>query len=425
MDRLEALRALADRWDFCLVMAAVGLAAALWSWRWRKHPAALALPAFGFLGRKLLLFVPVCGAVSTSDQVVYWSPGAYIYYLLLMLSFSLLSLQREVVFGLRHLTMASGVILWLLGSVLLLPVDGWCHLTMPLVCWLGVPKLMLVSPALVWACWLGLALQIAAVPFGRLGLGRLLNTVVLAVVLMVGLGSFIAQVVIVAVWKAPAECVQVLQQAPYRRPSSSERTKTATVGGAVTTTFDFGETEYFPSSWLDLLTTIERTGVNLVEKVVPASGNLVLPPTDAVPRESGPGLVLAVIIVGLLPLAVMSERAGRAVSTIVAAEARSDPHSTSLAAPDPEHSAPDRVSAPADQPDHEHIAPDSDSAAADQPDHEHIAPDIASGLADQTEPDAASNALPRTWPAILLELSLIYSIIVIYILAIYDRFQHL
>ena len=73
MEMLVVLHDLADRWLFCLIMAGVGIVAVLWPWRGRERTAALALPALGFLGRKLLLFVPVCGAISTPDQVVYWS----------------------------------------------------------------------------------------------------------------------------------------------------------------------------------------------------------------------------------------------------------------------------------------------------------------------------------------------------------------
>src|SRR5207245_2585787 len=115
----------------------------------RPRAASLSLPALGFLCRKLLLFVPVCGVVSTADSVVFWSGTAFLYFVVLVVvlpTFVLLfRLLVRWYLALPHyargdafpalLFSAAGflALLWG-GSWLLLPVDGLCHVYMPVVC---------------------------------------------------------------------------------------------------------------------------------------------------------------------------------------------------------------------------------------------------------------------------------------------------
>src|SRR5262245_53118182 len=80
MEVVQTLREMANRWDFSASMAVLGLLACLPPWR--RHTSALALPACAFLLRKTLLFVPVCGAISTVDSVLFYSQGAYFFHLL-------------------------------------------------------------------------------------------------------------------------------------------------------------------------------------------------------------------------------------------------------------------------------------------------------------------------------------------------------
>src|SRR4051812_47670841 len=132
MSLVDFLTGLADRWDFCLSCAVAGLA---------LGRTALAAPLLGFLCRKVLLFVPVCGAVSTADQVLFWSGGAFLYHLLLT-AFILLAVVPALFLARRliqepdmggPLLFLAGVAYGLpaVGAYFLLPAGGWSLLYMP------------------------------------------------------------------------------------------------------------------------------------------------------------------------------------------------------------------------------------------------------------------------------------------------------
>ena len=81
---LSILVELSNRWDICIAAALTGLLAAFnpWSKRWTS---SLFIPLGGLLLRKILLFIPVCGSISTADRIIFWSGLAYIYFLILLL----------------------------------------------------------------------------------------------------------------------------------------------------------------------------------------------------------------------------------------------------------------------------------------------------------------------------------------------------
>ena len=110
-------------------------------------------------------------------------------------------------------------ILWLVfvvGSTMALPVDGICHLYMPVVCLLGLPKLLLVTPALLWACWLGIPLQLLMILCPQRVLSRLLSMTLLGVVLVAGVASLLGQTVALLPGQEPAPVAQALREAKFR-----------------------------------------------------------------------------------------------------------------------------------------------------------------------------------------------------------------
>lgn len=181
----------------------------------RIGPAAsgLLLPTGLLLLRKLLLFLPIPGALSTEDRVFFWSVGAAVYFVFL----SLYLLAGAVVVGSGDTSGFDGegcpwlLLLPAIGSWILLPIDGfWSHLLVtPFVCATAIPKVLLVHPLLLPVALAGLAGQLCLTLFWGGHGAREINKLLLGVLLAVGLVSAVSGIATVgkgrAVLDEPAE----------------------------------------------------------------------------------------------------------------------------------------------------------------------------------------------------------------------------
>lgn len=292
------LRALGDRWDFSLLMGVVGVATT--GSRWRRQLAPLALSSFGFLFRKLFLFVPVCGAVSTADDVVFWSGSAYAYFAVVALVIAATCLLIQMARNNSNgdelpQVIATLCVLLLVASGALLPVDGGCHFYMPAACSLAVPKLLLVTPALLWCCWAGLLFQVVALVRPS-ALSRAFSGMLVVTVVSSGLASYGAQVLTFLPMGDQAPIVQALRGSPSRILPGSKSAEAPK------------EAEHFLRLWKRAIPDINRTGLNVVEKDLSWSGNIERRSTP--PLAPGALVLAGVVILLLVFLAILSEGRG-------------------------------------------------------------------------------------------------------------------
>ncbi len=307
----DSLSVLSDRWEFAVALFALLFGVSHIS-RAKPYVSVLLFPSLLLLLRKVALFVPISGAISSEDRIVFWSRGAY-WYLLIMLAVHILILlgirYREKVEwgeGIGCFIFLVPVGLMILSSVLL-PVDGWSHLYMPVVSLLGAVKALLVSPMLLPLAWVALLIQIGLVLLGTTATGREINKLALMLILVGGLSQFGLQA-------APSQSPPLVEQIGRKwqtvNPSATEETGF----GANKRIVYGGETSDFLGAWARKLPDIYRLRLNIVEKSFPdtvegASDLLhkaLHPPTDWWPNLS---LQNAVVIGGgLLALLVLFER---------------------------------------------------------------------------------------------------------------------
>lgn len=136
--------------------------------RTRASAIVLAVPAFLLVFRKVALYIPIPGALSTDDRIVFWSTGSLVYTCLSLCwitgaTYVIASDQartarrrgsQESFVGFAGLAFGASIALQyyppaLLVPVILLPIEGWNHLTMPLVFGAAALKILLVSPLLL------------------------------------------------------------------------------------------------------------------------------------------------------------------------------------------------------------------------------------------------------------------------------------
>jgi hypothetical protein len=253
---------LSERWDFVFVLFALTALARL-SPRLRRHISAWVLPTALLLARKVVLFVPVSGAVSTEDRVVFWSATAYWYHFILLVLFVL------IVLGIRYRERLPWDSLGCLSLVLLvvlvgcaawmLPIVGLSYFYMPVIALLGATKLLLVSPALWWVAWLTLFVQTVFLLSGAAGAGREVNKLALTCVLLSGAGYFGVQ----AIASAPS----IVAEINNGWKATAEPDAGKTLPGVSGMPENWEPT--FLDFWVEKLPEMERLGLNVVERRVP------------------------------------------------------------------------------------------------------------------------------------------------------------
>ncbi|MEW6212702.1 MAG: hypothetical protein AB1631_30535 [Acidobacteriota bacterium] len=242
----DFLKDLGDRWEF-----AAGLFVLLFGFsyvsRARPYVTALLIPSLLLLLRKVALFVPISGAISSEDRIVFWSRGAY-WYLLIMIAahaliFLVIVLREEIEWdgGAGCFTFFFAPAGLMVLSSVLLPVDGWSHVYMPFVSLLGAAKAMVVSPLLLPIALVALLIQIGLVIFRTPATGREINKLALILVFAGGLSHF------------------GLQAMPSRAQMAAE----------IDQKWIGGETSDFLGVWAKKLPEIYTLRLNTVEKSVP------------------------------------------------------------------------------------------------------------------------------------------------------------
>jgi hypothetical protein len=185
---------LSERWDFTILLFVVLLIASQWP-RVGRNASALVFPASLLLFRKLALFLPLSGSISTEDQVFFWSTKAYwyafVFVLLNGLAIAAIRFRERVQWDSLGCLFVIVPGLLIGGSYLLLPLTGaWSHIYSPVVTLVGASKLLLVSPLLWPIAWLTLLLQILLLIFSRGTSGREVNKLALACVVISAIVHF-------------------------------------------------------------------------------------------------------------------------------------------------------------------------------------------------------------------------------------------
>lgn len=251
----RSVNALSDSWLLACGLPALLIVGAR-PVRLRAYLLPLVPPALLLLARKVALYVPVPGTFSSADRVVFWSPQAYGYFLLLVLpGLGLLTAaiwHWDEWFSYDDGAGASAIItayciLWAAGG-LALPVDGDCHLYMPLVSVVAAAKLVLVSPLLLPLVWIGIALQTGLLFSRARAAVPEMNKLLAACVFVAACGQIVTQPI---VWASPV-VRQVRESWPL--PGGRERPAAA---------------QDFLEHWAGKLAEIDNTGLNIVERDTP------------------------------------------------------------------------------------------------------------------------------------------------------------
>jgi hypothetical protein len=248
----ESLINIVNRWDFTILLFVLILAVRRWT-RIGPYASALLFPSGLLLVRKLALFIPVCGSISTEDHVYFWSTSSYWY------AFVFVLLNGLIVAGIRFrervnwkafgcLYFIVSVIL-IVGSAILLPLSGFSHVYSPVVAFVAASKIMLVSRLLLPIAWLTLLLQIGVLIFARGVGGREINKLALACIVVSGLLHFSLQQFV----PTPA-IVSEIDATWNTEAKTTERT-----------------TRNFLRVWANKLPQISELHVNIVEKQIPYS----------------------------------------------------------------------------------------------------------------------------------------------------------
>ena len=252
------LRTLSDRWEFVggLLVLVVLFNRIV---RPQSYTSGLLLPVLLLFMRKLALYVPVSGTISTVDRVMFWLVDAYIYFFILMTIYALVIWG----FGFRKTKIDWTEEGWpwflllyvgpLIGSGICLPVDGWSHLYMPVISLLGIFKILLVNPILLPLIWMGIFAQALLTLFARGASAREMNKLLLASLMIGGFVQFGFQI------------INFTQSATISE--IRERWQTVNPGDK--------ETKDFLGVWVERLPQLQKSGVNIIEKSAYPEGEMV------------------------------------------------------------------------------------------------------------------------------------------------------
>ena len=152
---LNWFRSGCDRWEVVCGLLATVLVLDRFR-RAKPYVSGFIFPLSILLFRKVSLYIPLNGTLSTEDQVIFWSTYAYVYFALLLIThigllFGMWAGARdEDALYSEFLAALPGIGLFhLVGSSVLLPLDGWSHFVTPFLSHIGAVKLLLISPALL------------------------------------------------------------------------------------------------------------------------------------------------------------------------------------------------------------------------------------------------------------------------------------
>lgn len=238
-----------DSW--WVVSGALAVALLLSSFaRTRPYAAGFVLPLALLLFRKIALYIPVSGALSTTDQIAFWSLTAWVFFALSLLMHA--GLLAAISFASKSetkddfLAITLGLGFWLsviqLGSSAgLLPMDWPNHWITPFLTHIVALKLLLIHPLLLPLVGLALALHLYFAVFRQRHTVREANKLLLAALMITGLLQFSMQP-----WQVGATQSAILAARPGVNFAA--------------------ETSSFLSDWVGKLNDIERCQVNAVEQ---------------------------------------------------------------------------------------------------------------------------------------------------------------
>ncbi len=254
---LETLLSISETWAVALLLFVSALALNK-SERFGRYATALWFPAGLLLARKLALFIPISGSVSTEDQVFFWSTPSYWYASVFIvingLIVAAIHFREDLNMdnGIGCLSLAVPIVL-IIVSAAVLPLDGWTtHIFSPLVGLVGATKLMLVSPMLFPIAVVTLLLQIVLLILARGVSGREINKLALVCVVLGGLLHFGMQRII----PAPPIVTEI-------------KTKWKTENPGETNGDSEPQTEDFLTVWSGKLGEMSELRLNTVEKKPP------------------------------------------------------------------------------------------------------------------------------------------------------------
>lgn len=194
-DRFHALANDLPFVSLCLAILALGA----FFQRFRSVCSTLAIPIGLLALRQSAIYIPVPGAISTTDWVAFWSIGAFIYVLLMVVGYA---------FGIALLIFSGGpsqdneaitssVFFILLAELVLsgvfMPVDGWSHLYVPLITHVALLKVLIVHPMLVPLATTAIAAMLLMTVTGRVAGRREVNTLLLTLVVIGGVAQLLVQ----------------------------------------------------------------------------------------------------------------------------------------------------------------------------------------------------------------------------------------
>ena len=153
---LNWLRSGCDSWAVICGLLAIVLALDRFGWA-KPYVSGFVFPVSLLLFRKVSLYIPLSGTLSTEDQVIFWSTYAYVYFVLLLPThigflFGIWAGVRDGHFRPEFLAVLPGIGFFvgsfhLIASTMLLPIDGWSHFVTPFLSHIGAVKLLLINPA--------------------------------------------------------------------------------------------------------------------------------------------------------------------------------------------------------------------------------------------------------------------------------------
>lgn len=227
----------------------------------RPYVSGLVVPAALLFFRKVALYIPVSGTLSTEDEVFFWSTGAYLFFgLLLIVHAGVLAFicWEEDAFFTEELAAAPFPYLFFIlpASVLLLPMDGWSHLLTPFLSHIAVAKLLFINPWLLPLVGGALIIHLAFACY-RLSEGaREINKLLLVALMAGGIVQF---------------GLQPWQLKDAREAIGVEESWEIFNSSFPSTNTKIQEADQFLTDWIARLDRIEQFKVNLVE---PAKQNV-------------------------------------------------------------------------------------------------------------------------------------------------------
>ena len=199
--RLESvlawLRSGCDSW--LIVSGLFATVLVLNRFRWAKpYVAGFVFPISLLLFRKVSLYIPLSGTLSTEDQVIFWSTYSYVYFALLLpahigLLFGMWANDRSSLDSNFAPALFTVGIFQLIASTVLLPIDGSSHLITPFLSHIGAVKLLLISPALLGLTGIALIIHLYFAIHRQSHSAQAINKLLLGALVVCSMAQFCLQ----------------------------------------------------------------------------------------------------------------------------------------------------------------------------------------------------------------------------------------